>query len=153
MNTEAVGIITARGGSKGLPGKNIKPLAGKPLIAWSIEAALQSSRLDRVIVSSDDEDILRISRELGAEVICMGHHGAVTGAEDVRTFFGRMIAATEQYHGRIIEAARAGKSVREIAEALGAEIHAKSKLLPPDFFQKNCALLVKQSLKHEGIGE
>lgn len=63
-----VGLITARGGSKGVPRKNIQVLAGKPLIAWSIEAALQSQELDRVIVSTDDKEIAAISRRYGAEV-------------------------------------------------------------------------------------
>lgn len=63
-----VGLITARGGSKGVPRKNIQELAGKPLIAWTIEAALQSQELDRVIVSTDDREIAAISRRFGAEV-------------------------------------------------------------------------------------
>ncbi|WP_298862739.1 acylneuraminate cytidylyltransferase family protein [uncultured Gimesia sp.] len=63
-----VGLITARGGSKGVPRKNIQVLAGKPLIAWTIEAALQSQELDRVIVSTDDREIASISRRYGAEV-------------------------------------------------------------------------------------
>lgn len=63
-----IALITARGGSKGLPRKNILPLAGKPLIAWSIEAALASPGVERVIVSTDDEEIARVSREWGAEV-------------------------------------------------------------------------------------
>jgi CMP-N,N'-diacetyllegionaminic acid synthase len=60
-------IITARGGSKGIPGKNIRPLAGKPLIGWTIEAARQSQYIDRVIVSSDSAEILDVSRQFGAE--------------------------------------------------------------------------------------
>ena len=60
-------IIPARAGSKGIPGKNIKPLCGKPLIAWSIEAALLSSSVDRVIVSTDCEEIARVARDFGAE--------------------------------------------------------------------------------------
>lgn len=63
-----VGLIPARGGSKGLPGKNVRPLAGKPLIAWTIEAALKSGVLKRVIVSSDDSEISRIARQFGAEI-------------------------------------------------------------------------------------
>ncbi|WP_446918070.1 acylneuraminate cytidylyltransferase family protein, partial [Klebsiella pneumoniae] len=61
-------IIPARGGSKGIPGKNIKNIAGKPLIAWSIEHALQSESIDRVIVSTDSEEIAKIARDFGAEV-------------------------------------------------------------------------------------
>jgi CMP-N-acetylneuraminic acid synthetase len=63
-----LGLIPARGGSKRLPRKNILPLAGKPLIAWTIEAALGSDSLDKVIVSTDDEEIASISRKYGAEV-------------------------------------------------------------------------------------
>ena len=63
-----IAIIPARGGSKGLPGKNIKPLNGKPLIAYAIEAALKSKHIDRVIVSTDDKEIAKISLQYGAEV-------------------------------------------------------------------------------------
>ena len=63
-----LGLITARGGSKGLPRKNILPLAGKPLIAWTLEAARRSRRVDRVVVSTDDQEIASVSRQWGAEV-------------------------------------------------------------------------------------
>jgi CMP-N,N'-diacetyllegionaminic acid synthase len=63
-----IAIIPARGGSKGLPGKNIKELYGKPLIAYTIEAALNSKVISRVILSTDDEDIARIGKEYGAEL-------------------------------------------------------------------------------------
>lgn len=65
---DIVALITARGGSKRLPRKNVLPLAGKPMIAWTIEAARQSAALGRVIVSTEDEEIARVSREHGAEV-------------------------------------------------------------------------------------
>ena len=61
-------IIPARGGSKGLPGKNIKMLAGKPLIAYTIEAALKAKHLTEVIVSTEDEQIAKIAKEYGASV-------------------------------------------------------------------------------------
>jgi|SRR5690554_4758541 len=61
-------IIPARGGSKGLPGKNIKLLNGKPLIAHTIEAALNSKSISRVIVSTDDDEIAEISKQYGAEI-------------------------------------------------------------------------------------
>ena len=64
----AVAFIFARGGSKGLPGKNIRPLAGKPLIAWSIEHARAVKRIERVIVSTDSEEIASVARKFGAEV-------------------------------------------------------------------------------------
>ena len=62
-------IIPARGGSKRLPRKNILDLAGKPLIAWSIESALKSKYIGKVIVSSDDDEILQISQNFGADLI------------------------------------------------------------------------------------
>jgi CMP-N,N'-diacetyllegionaminic acid synthase len=62
-------IIPARGGSKRLPKKNILNLGGKPLIAWSIEAGLNSQYIDAVIVTSDNEEILNISEKYGAQII------------------------------------------------------------------------------------
>jgi len=64
-----VAIIPARGGSQRLPGKNIKLLAGKPLIAWTIEAALNSRALDGIVVSSDDEEILDEARKYPVKVL------------------------------------------------------------------------------------
>jgi CMP-N,N'-diacetyllegionaminic acid synthase len=60
-------VIPARGGSKGLPDKNIRPLAGKPLIAWTIAAAQAAGCLDRVVVSTDNEAIAAVARKFGAE--------------------------------------------------------------------------------------
>lgn len=64
-----VGIIPARGGSKGIPRKNIKLLAGKPLVAYSIQAAINSKYIDKVIVSTEDDEIAKVSEEFGAEVV------------------------------------------------------------------------------------
>ena len=63
-----VAVIAARGGSKGLPGKNIRPLAGKPLIAYSVEAAKASPYVDRVIVTTDSPEIAEVAKKYGAEV-------------------------------------------------------------------------------------
>lgn len=64
-----LGITPARGGSKGIPRKNIKSIAGKPLIVWTIEAAMKSKLLDKYIVSTEDEEIAEIARMNGAEVL------------------------------------------------------------------------------------
>ena len=64
-----VGITPARGGSKGIPRKNIYPLCGKPLIAWTIDDAKRSTLLDRYFVSTEDREIAEISRHYGAEVV------------------------------------------------------------------------------------
>ncbi len=68
-NIKVLAVIPARGGSKGLPRKNIANLAGKPLIAWTIEASLNSKYITKTIVSSEDEEILSVSKKYGAEVI------------------------------------------------------------------------------------
>jgi CMP-N,N'-diacetyllegionaminic acid synthase len=65
---EIIGLIPAREGSKGIPGKNIRDLAGKPLIAWTIETALNSKACSRLIVSTDSQDIKTIAQDWGAEV-------------------------------------------------------------------------------------
>lgn len=66
--TKGLAVIPARGGSKRIPRKNIHAFSGKPIIAWSIEAALASKCFERVVVSTDDEEIARVAREHGAEV-------------------------------------------------------------------------------------
>jgi CMP-N,N'-diacetyllegionaminic acid synthase len=69
MTKKILSIITARGGSKGLKRKNVVDLAGKPLIAWTIEASLDSKYITKTIVSSDDKEALDISKEYGANVV------------------------------------------------------------------------------------
>lgn len=67
-NKRVLAVITARGGSKGLPGKNIKPLLGKPLIFWTLEAAHKSRYIDTTFVSTDSQDISEVVRTFGEEV-------------------------------------------------------------------------------------
>jgi glyoxylase-like metal-dependent hydrolase (beta-lactamase superfamily II) len=88
---------------------------------------------------------------LGAEAVCLSHNGAIVGGQDVADYFAMVLDATREYHRRIVAEAQAGKSMRDIAAALGAEIHGRAPVLPLDFFEKNCSLLVKQSLRHAGI--
>lgn len=75
-------VIPARGGSKGLPRKNVKLLAGKPLVAWSIEAARRARSLDRVVVSTEDAEIARVARDFGCEVL---ERPAALAADDTTT--------------------------------------------------------------------
>lgn len=63
-----LGVVTARGGSKGIPGKNVRPLGGRPLLAWTAEAALAARRLSRVVLTTDDERIAEVGRGCGLEV-------------------------------------------------------------------------------------
>lgn len=67
-NRRILALIPARAGSKGLPGKNIRPLLGKPLIAWSIEQALSSKYIDKVVVSTESPAIVSVARRYGADV-------------------------------------------------------------------------------------
>ena len=66
---EILGIIPARGGSKGIKRKNLKEILGKPLVAYSIEAGLNSKLITRVVVSTEDNEIMEVSKKFGAEVI------------------------------------------------------------------------------------
>ena len=68
MRISCFALIPARGGSKGILRKNIRPMAGKPLIAWTIEAALRSRALDAVVVSTEDEEIAEVAHQWGAQV-------------------------------------------------------------------------------------
>jgi pseudaminic acid cytidylyltransferase len=67
MSVMKVAIIPARGGSKRIPRKNIRPFGGKPMIAWAIQAAVASGCFDRILVSSDDEQVRAIAQQYGAE--------------------------------------------------------------------------------------
>lgn len=67
-DSKVLAVITARGGSKGLPGKNIRPMAGRPLIGWTIQAARESSLIDLTVLSTDDEGIAEVARQCGCEV-------------------------------------------------------------------------------------
>ncbi|HYE60837.1 MAG TPA: acylneuraminate cytidylyltransferase family protein [Phycisphaerales bacterium] len=81
-STKALAVILARSGSKGVPGKNVAPVAGKPCIQWTIEAAKQATSLSRILVSSDDPQALAIAK--GMEV------GAVVRPADLATDYARV---------------------------------------------------------------
>lgn len=88
---------------------------------------------------------------LGAEVLCLSHNAVITGSDAIHQYFEGATAATVAYHQRIVDAVRAGQEPRALAGELGTEVHARSGSLDVDFFQKNCSLLVKHSMAHEGI--
>lgn len=64
-----IGVVPARAGSQRLPGKNVRPMAGKPMIRWTLDAALASAVLDRIVVTSDDETVLALARDAGVETV------------------------------------------------------------------------------------
>jgi CMP-N-acetylneuraminic acid synthetase len=86
MNLNIVAIIPARGGSKGIPKKNIVNIAGKPLIAYSISVASESKYIDKVVVSTDDENIAEIAQNLGVEVIIRPKELAEDNTPDLPVF-------------------------------------------------------------------
>ncbi len=87
-----IGVIPARGGSKGIPKKNIKEINGKPLIAWTIEVAKESKYLDEVIVSTDSEEIKEVAEQFGAYVPFMRPNRL---AEDASTSMDVLIHALD----------------------------------------------------------
>ena len=102
---EVLAIIPARGGSKGIPHKNIRSFAGYPLIAYSIMAALQSNLITRVIVSTDDEEIAEIARQWGAEVpFLRPPELAGDNVTDLPVFEHalRRLEETESYHPDVV---------------------------------------------------
>jgi N-acylneuraminate cytidylyltransferase len=115
--TEILAVIPARGGSKGLPGKNIRSFGGHPLIAWSIAAARQSALVTRVIVSTDDEGIAAVARAYRAETPFLR---PATLAQDDTTDFPvfehavHWLAEHEGYHPDIVVQLRPTSPVRPI---------------------------------------
>lgn len=93
------------------------------------------------------ESIRRLAT-LDVEILCLSHNAAVKGVQAVKAYFEGAAAATEAYHERIVADTAAGKAPDEISRQLGIEVHEKTQLLGVEFFQKNCELLVKQSLKY-----
>jgi pseudaminic acid cytidylyltransferase len=87
-------VIPARGGSKRIPRKNIRPFAGRPIMAYSIETALESGLFDRVMVSTDDEEIAEVARRLGAEVPFM----RPAGLADDQTGTNTVVRQAIQWH-------------------------------------------------------
>lgn len=94
---KAIAIITARGGSKRIPGKNKKDFLGKPIICYSIEAALAAGIFDEVMVSTDDEEIARIAKEAGANVPFMRSEAT---ANDYATTDDVLMEVLEEYEKR-----------------------------------------------------
>lgn len=96
-------VIGARGGSRGLPGKNIRPLLGKPMIAWSIEQALATPEIDRVVVSTDSEEIAAVARSAGAETPFLRPAALATPESGKFEVFKHALAACESFFGETYE--------------------------------------------------
>jgi CMP-N-acetylneuraminic acid synthetase len=124
---EVLALIPARGGSKGIPRKNIRPFAGHPLIAYSIAAALQAQTVTRVILSTDDTEIAEIARHFGAETpFLRPAELAADRSTDLPVFQHALnwLAEHEEYHPEII-----------------LHLHATSPVRPPGFIDRAVSLL------------
>ena len=117
-----IAVIPARGGSKRLPRKNILNLAGKPLVSWTIEAALGSKYIDRVIVSSDYDEVLDVAANAGAETVKRPEYLG----SDTATTYDAVIHSLEQYQNydyivllQPTSPLRAAKHIDEAIELLG----------------------------------
>jgi CMP-N-acetylneuraminic acid synthetase len=127
MKPEILAIIPARGGSKGIPRKNIRPFAGYPLIAYSIAAVLQAHTAIRVIVSTDDQEIAAVARQFGAETpFLRPAELAADRTTDLPVFQHALnwLAEQENYHPDIV-----------------LHLHATSPVRPPGFVDQAIQLL------------
>ncbi len=125
--TEILGLIPARGGSKGVPRKNIVEVAGKPLIAWTIETALACHSIGRVLVSTDDEEIAGIAGQYGAEVpFLRPTEFAQDDTTDLPVYQHALewLAKNEDYHPKIVVWLRPTAPLRR-----GQDIEAAIQLL------------------------
>jgi len=96
-------VISARGGSRGLPGKNVRMLLDKPLITWSVEQALATPEIDRVVVSTDSEEIAKVAREAGAETPFMRPVHLATSEAGKFDVFKHALASCEVFYGEEYE--------------------------------------------------
>lgn len=99
---KAIAVIPARGGSKGIPRKNLMQIGGKPLIAWTIEAARGCPFVEYTVVSSDDDEILNVAYSLGAETLKRPAELA-TDTANVKPVLGHALVESEKKHGSLPE--------------------------------------------------
>jgi YrbI family 3-deoxy-D-manno-octulosonate 8-phosphate phosphatase len=119
---KVIAIIPARGGSKGIPRKNVRQLAGKPLITYTLQQARQTSALDRVIVSTDDQEIAAISEQLGAEVVWRPKEisGDTATSESALVHVLEHLRNTENYEPELVVFLQATSPLRRERDIQGA---------------------------------
>lgn len=123
-DSKIIAVIPARGGSKGVPRKNIRIVHGKPLIAYTIESALRSRYIDRVIVSTDDEEIRTASLEYGADVpFLRPRHLATDEAKTIDTLLHTLQTIAETYDYIVtLQPTQPLRTTEEIDQAIEAII-------------------------------
>ena len=126
-------IIPARGGSKGIPYKNIIEIGGKPLIAWSIKAALDSRQITKTLVSSDDDQILAIANAHGAQTLQRPEHlsGDEAGSEGliVHAIKEEIRAGNSYDYAMLLQPTSPLRGTQEIDEAITLLLNSKAKAL------------------------
>lgn len=100
---KVIGVILARGGSKGIPKKNIKQIAGKPLIAWTIEAAIESNIFTNIVVSTDCVEIAKVARKYGADVPFMRPDELAQDHVWSRDALKHAVLASEEYYEMVYD--------------------------------------------------
>lgn len=135
MSMNILGIIPARGGSKGVYRKNIKKLNDKPLIGYTIEAAKKSKYIDRLVISTDDNEIAEISKEFGAEIPCLrpdSLSGDVSPTVDCVIHMLNYLKESEGYtptHIMLLQCTSPLRSYKHINEAVEQFRHSSKKAL------------------------
>ncbi len=134
MSSEILAIIPARGGSKGIPRKNLQPLAGRPLLAHTVEAALAASAVTRVVVSTDDDEIAEVARALGAEVVRRPAEisGDTASSESALAHVLDHLRDTEGYEPELVVFLQATSPIRrptDIDDAVAALLEAEADSL------------------------
>lgn len=129
MPLTILGVIPARGGSKGVPRKNIRPLAGRPLIAWTIAAAKESLLLSRTVVSTEDPEIARVARDCAGDVPFMRPAVLATDVAKSHPVLVHALQAVEDPEGRRYDYVLTLQPTSPFRT--GADIDALIRLLEP----------------------
>jgi CMP-N-acetylneuraminic acid synthetase len=141
---EVLALVTARGGSKGIPGKNLVQFLGRPLIAWSISAAQEAKTVTRIVATTDDQDIAAVAKEWGAEIpFLRPAELAQDDTPDLPVFVHALnwLSETEDYHPDLVVHLRPTTPLRpaglidEAVESLAASENAdaiRSVCVPPN---------------------
>lgn len=134
MSSEILAIIPARGGSKGIPRKNLQSLAGRPLLAHTVEAALAASSVTRVVVSTDDDEIAAVARALGAEVVVRPAEisGDTASSESALVHVLDRLRDAEGYEPRLVVFLQATSPIRrpsDIDDAVSTLVEADADSL------------------------
>lgn len=138
-----IAIIPARGGSKRIRRKNIKPIAGKPLVAHTVESALKVQRINRVIVSTEDADIMRVAREFGAEVVTRPADLATDEAKTEPALFHAVeMLESEGYHPDVIVLLQPTSPLRDARQI---------EMALDQFFQEKADSLVSVSEEYKFV--